>query len=70
MSFFYVLFFYSIGTGDASDVLNIRTKGSKPVLPEASRFLQVSSTSVTLNLSAWSDGGCAMSHYVVENKKK
>jgi hypothetical protein len=61
---------FSIGTGDPSDILNTRTKGSKPVIPEAGRFIEVSTNSITLHLSAWSDGGCPMLYFVVEHKKK
>ncbi|XP_039283562.1 Down syndrome cell adhesion molecule-like protein Dscam2 isoform X29 [Nilaparvata lugens] len=60
----------SIGTGDESDMLNTRTKGSKPIIPEANRFIEVSTNSITLHLSAWSDGGCPMLYFVVEHKKK
>ncbi|RZF38602.1 hypothetical protein LSTR_LSTR010935 [Laodelphax striatellus] len=60
----------SIGTGDDSDMLNTRTKGSKPIIPEANRFIEVSTNSITLHLSAWSDGGCPMLYFVVEHKKK
>lgn len=63
-------FCFSIGTGDPSDILNTRTKGSKPVIPEAGRFIEVSTNSITLHLSAWSDGGCPMLYFVVEHKKK
>lgn len=56
--------------GEKSDILNIRTKGSKPIIPEASRFIEVSSNSITLHLSAWKDGGCPMLYFVVEHKKK
>lgn len=66
----YATGYNSIGPGEASDILNIRTKGSKPILPERSRFIDVSSNSITLHLSTWKDGGCRMSHFVVENKKK
>nr|XP_024214185.1 Down syndrome cell adhesion molecule-like protein Dscam2 isoform X34 [Halyomorpha halys] len=60
----------SIGTGDESDILNTRTKGSKPIIPDASRFIEVSTNSITLHLSTWSDGGCPMLYFVVEHKKK
>lgn len=33
----------TIGAGEQSDILNLRTKGSKPILPEKSRFIEVSS---------------------------
>jgi hypothetical protein len=62
--------YFRIGTGDPSDILNTRTKGSKPVIPEAGRFIEVSSNSITLHLSAWGDGGCPMLYFVVEHKKK
>ncbi|XP_076655511.1 Down syndrome cell adhesion molecule 1 isoform X7 [Halictus rubicundus] len=66
----YVTAYNGIGTGDPSDMLNIRTKGSKPIIPEAARFIEVSTNSITLHLNAWSDGGCPMLYFVVEHKKK
>lgn len=61
---------FSIGAGEASDILNTRTKGSKPIMPENSKFIEPSSNSVTLHLPTWKDGSCRMSHFVVEYKKK
>ncbi|XP_076227123.1 Down syndrome cell adhesion molecule 1 isoform X27 [Nomia melanderi] len=66
----YVTAYNGIGTGDPSDMLNTRTKGSKPIIPEAIRFIEVSTNSITLHLSAWSDGGCPMLYFVVEDKKR
>nr|XP_029721314.1 Down syndrome cell adhesion molecule-like protein Dscam2 isoform X33 [Aedes albopictus] len=66
----YATAYNTIGAGEPSDILNTRTKGSKPLLPEKSRFIEASSNSITLHLPAWKDGGCRMSHFVVENKKK
>ncbi|XP_059621855.1 cell adhesion molecule Dscam2 [Phlebotomus argentipes] len=66
----YATGYNTIGAGEASDILNTRTKGSKPILPEMSRFIDVSSNSITLRLPSWKDGGCRMSHFVVEHKKK
>lgn len=60
----------SIGTGEASDVVIARTRGSKPPVPRAADFIEVGASSVTLHLKQWLDGGCPMSHFVVENKKK
>lgn len=65
-----IMDYFSIGTGEASDVLNARTRGSKPIVPRAADFMEVSSGSVTLHLKQWQDGGCPMTHFVVENKKK
>lgn len=59
-----------IGTGEGSDVINTRTKGSAPAVPDANRFIEGSASSVTLHLSAWSDGGCPMLYFVVEYRGK
>lgn len=71
-SFFIWFFFFSfsIGAGEASDILNTRTKGSKPIMPENTKLIDPSSNTVTLHLPTWKDGGCRMSHFVVEYKKK
>ncbi|XP_055906137.1 cell adhesion molecule Dscam2 isoform X23 [Eupeodes corollae] len=66
----YATGFNNIGAGEASDIQNTRTKGQKPKTPEKSRFIEVSSNSVSLHFKAWKDGGCPMSHFVVENKKR
>ncbi|XP_048480578.1 Down syndrome cell adhesion molecule-like protein Dscam2 isoform X18 [Plutella xylostella] len=66
----YVTAYNGIGTGEASDVVIARTRGSKPPVPRAADFMEVGSSSVTLHLKQWLDGGCPMSHFVVENKKK
>ncbi|XP_024939104.1 Down syndrome cell adhesion molecule-like protein Dscam2 isoform X41 [Cephus cinctus] len=66
----YVTAYNGIGTGDPSEIMKTRTKGSKPIIPEAGRFIEVSTNIITLHLSAWSDGGCPMLYFVVEHKKK
>ncbi|XP_030766966.1 Down syndrome cell adhesion molecule-like protein Dscam2 [Sitophilus oryzae] len=66
----YVTAYNSIGTGDQSDNLNPKTRGEKPVIPSADKFIEVSSNSITLHLNAWSDGGCPMLYFVIEHKKK
>lgn len=40
------------------------------MMPENSKFIDPSSNTVTLHLPTWKDGGCRMSHFVVEYKKK
>ncbi|KAB7494490.1 Down syndrome cell adhesion molecule-like protein Dscam2, partial [Armadillidium nasatum] len=57
-----------IGTGDSSEILNTRTKGKKPIVPDVKNFVEVSSSSITLHLTAWGDGGCPMNYFVVEYK--
>lgn len=63
-------FFDSIGMGDPSPTLNTRTKGDKPIIPSAEKLIEPSSRSVSLHLNEWSDGGCPMLYFVVEQKKK
>ncbi|XP_031351172.1 Down syndrome cell adhesion molecule-like protein Dscam2 isoform X16 [Photinus pyralis] len=60
----------SIGTGDPSDNLNTRTRGDKPGIPSADKFIEVLSNNVVLHLDAWSDGSCPMLYFVIEQKKK
>ena len=62
--------FNSIGVGDETEILTASTKGSKPIGPEARNFIEVQSTSITLHLGAWQDGGCSMNYFVIEHKKK
>ncbi|KAJ8982888.1 hypothetical protein NQ317_004318 [Molorchus minor] len=66
----YVTAYNSIGTGDPSDNLNPKTRGEKPTGPSADKFIEVSSNSIILHLGAWSDGGCPMLYFVIEQKKK
>lgn len=47
-----------------------KTAGSKPIFPDVSEFIVVSSYTVTLQLTAWKDGGCPMLYFVIEYKKK
>ncbi|XP_045126268.1 Down syndrome cell adhesion molecule-like protein Dscam2 [Portunus trituberculatus] len=66
----YASAYNQIGTGESSEVLNTRTKGKKPEVPEVHRFVEVSSSSITLHLNAWQDGGCPMNYFVVEYKPR
>nr|AEC50084.1 down syndrome cell adhesion molecule [Pacifastacus leniusculus] len=66
----YASAYNKIGTGESSEILNARTKGKKPEVPEVNRFVEVSSSSITLHLNAWLDGGCPMNYFVVEYKAR
>lgn len=58
-----------IGTGTASKIEVARTKGKKPISPEVYHFIRTNITSVSLDLSAWQDGGCSIQSFTVEFRK-
>ncbi|XP_033606866.1 Down syndrome cell adhesion molecule-like protein Dscam2 isoform X4 [Cryptotermes secundus] len=58
-----------IGSGSASPVIDVTTKGSKPEAPKLEHFLQVNMTSVTLLLDTWQDGGCQIRAFTIEYRE-
>lgn len=61
--------FNKIGTGSASKIEVAKTKGKKPISPEVYHFIRTNITSVSLDLSAWQDGGCIIQSFTVEFRK-
>lgn len=61
--------FNKIGTGSASKIESARTKGKKPISPEVYHFIRTNITSVSLDLSAWQDGGCPIQAFTVEFRR-
>ena len=59
-----------IDTGESSEILNTRPKGNKPEVPEVHRFVELTSSSISLHLRAWKDGGCPINYFVVEYKAR
>lgn len=58
-----------IGSGSASPVVDVTTKGSKPEAPKLEHFLHVNMTSVTLLLDTWQDGGCQIKAFTIEYRE-
>jgi hypothetical protein len=58
-----------MGSGSASPVVDVTTKGSKPEAPKLEHFLQVNTTSVTLLLDTWQDGGCQIKAFAIEYRE-
>jgi len=53
--------------GERTETASARTSGKAPAAPATAReLLRANATSIDLNLRAWSDGGCAISSFVVE----
>jgi hypothetical protein len=58
-----------IGSGSASSLVNVTTKGSKPEAPKSEHFLQVNATTVTLLLESWQDGSCQIKAFGIEYRE-
>ncbi|ROT77750.1 Down syndrome cell adhesion molecule isoform, partial [Penaeus vannamei] len=54
-----------IGPGAASEVITVRTKGSRPSPPPQHRLISVNTTAVTLRLTSWADQQCPIAHFSV-----
>lgn len=61
--------FNRIGSGNPSNIEMARTKGNKPQPPRKQHFIRANITSVSLELSAWQDGGCPILYFTVEYQK-
>ncbi|RWS09901.1 Down syndrome cell adhesion molecule-like protein Dscam2, partial [Dinothrombium tinctorium] len=70
---FYMTATNSLGTGEPSFEVLHRTKGAAPVSPvHKAAFVNVNNITneVTLNLGAWSNGGCPIHYFNVHKKLK
>lgn len=62
--------FNEVGSSDDSDEIHFSTSGRPPIAPDKTSFIKSNITSVALNLSAWRDGGCSISHFIIQYKPK
>ena len=62
--------FNEVGSSEASDELHFSTSGRPPIAADKFAFVRSNMTFVTLNLSSWRDGGCSISHFVIQFKPK
>ncbi|XP_046991630.1 Down syndrome cell adhesion molecule-like protein Dscam2 isoform X2 [Schistocerca americana] len=68
--YLYLQTFNQLGQSSPTPTIVTRTQGSAPVAPSSADLIKVNSTSISLNLSSWSDGGCPITSLVVEYKQK
>lgn len=61
--------FNRIGSGNPSSIETVRTKGNAPLPPRKHHFLRANITSISMELSAWQDGGCAILYFTIEYQK-
>ncbi|XP_066996259.2 cell adhesion molecule Dscam2 [Anabrus simplex] len=62
----FVTAYNRVGSGDPSQTLPVRTRGSVPLRPATGELLTINSSSIGLHLHLWPDGGCPMLYFVVE----
>ncbi|XP_049775018.1 Down syndrome cell adhesion molecule-like protein 1 homolog isoform X1 [Schistocerca cancellata] len=67
---FYLQAFNQLGQSSPTPTISQRTQGSAPVAPNIFDLIHVNSTSISLNVSSWGDGGCPITSFVVEYKLK
>nr|XP_042903239.1 Down syndrome cell adhesion molecule-like protein Dscam2 isoform X1 [Parasteatoda tepidariorum] len=60
----------SLGTGEPSTPVFIRTKGAAPMSPQETAFIHANVTSSNLILSAWKTSGCPIKHFIVQYRPK
>ncbi|XP_071538392.1 cell adhesion molecule Dscam1-like [Panulirus ornatus] len=66
----YVSAYNHVGASQPSEAIPTKTLGREPVVPAQSSLLRINVTSISLNLAAWLDGGCAITSLVVEYKER
>ncbi|XP_069693703.1 cell adhesion molecule Dscam1-like [Periplaneta americana] len=67
---FFLRAFNQLGMSNPTDILPTRTQGSAPIVPDDTELIRVNSTSISLDLGSWQDGGCPITSLVVEYKLK
>lgn len=67
---FTLVAFNKIGSGNPSEIGSTRTKGNKPISPRKQHLIRANATSIILELSSWQDGGCPISHFAVEYRRR
>ncbi|XP_073953751.1 Down syndrome cell adhesion molecule 4 isoform X2 [Choristoneura fumiferana] len=65
----YITAFNRIGTGLPCDIVHAFTKGTVPVKPKHSQMITLNTTTVTVWLDSWGDGGCGILYFVIEYRE-
>ncbi|XP_035222850.1 Down syndrome cell adhesion molecule-like protein Dscam2, partial [Stegodyphus dumicola] len=58
----------SAGRGNSSEIISTKTAGSAPLAPDKRLLLSVNSSTVTVNLNSWHNGGCPVRFFVIQYK--
>lgn len=62
----YVTAWNRVGSGPASQTLDLRTRGGVPARAPAASLVRPNATALVLRLDDWPDGGCPLLYFVVE----
>lgn len=62
----YVVLVNAMGSSPTSEVLTVRTQGSRPSAPKEEDFLIANATFILLKLDQWTDNNCHILYFVVE----
>ena len=65
----YMTAYNHVGSGHPSDVVNVRTLGRVPDVPNPDKLLIVNKTMVKIRLDAFGDGGCPILYLVIEYRR-
>ncbi|KAJ9583675.1 hypothetical protein L9F63_021979, partial [Diploptera punctata] len=57
-----------VGEGEAGSTREVRTLGDEPKAPPTQEAFSSSPHALTLHLERWQDGGCPISHFVLERR--
>ena len=68
---FYVIAYNSVGKGDPSQAIAVKTKGSGPTAPKsAEQFLKVNTTWALISLQSWVPNGCPIKAFHIRYSHK
>lgn len=67
---FSLVAYNSAGKGEPSDILTAKTEGSVPVSPDIATALSYNSTSATVHMNSWHDGGCPLTAFLIRYRQK
>ncbi|XP_067138802.1 cell adhesion molecule Dscam1-like isoform X2 [Centruroides vittatus] len=67
---FYLTPFNDVGKGEKSDIIFGRTTGRAPEAPERENLLQFNSTSISIRLDSWKNGGCPIKFFEIRYKQQ
>ncbi|CAG2102033.1 unnamed protein product [Medioppia subpectinata] len=65
---YYLIAFNTVGKSDASSIVSAKTEGASPVAPDKNSLLSVNTTTATIFLDAFHDGGCPVNMFEVMYK--